>query len=261
MNCEDAARILLDNRLAALEPAVRLDVERHCASCPGCKALIDTMAEVEAGSVPAALAEKTFEIIQDPLEAGAPAPAGLRFALLTVLAMAVVAGLALTGLGLKGLRSMTVAQAWGALSLMAICGVAGWFAIDGELRPGSGRRLKGAAALLTLGASYAAVVALLAGSGGSAHLLRDAMFCFAVGSCVCLAMYLALRRISRWGYALHPTGAGLAMGSLSALAGLVVLQMFCPKNELDHLILGHGLALASGIALALRFEQRRAGRG
>jgi hypothetical protein len=258
MNCEDAARILLDNRLAALEPGVRLDVERHCASCSGCKALMDMMAEVEAGSVPAALAEKTFEIVQAPLEAGAPAPSSLRFALLTVLAMAVVAGLALTGLGLKGLRAMTVAQAWGALSLMAICGVAGWFAIDGELRPGSGRRLKGGGALLTLGASYVAVVALLAGSGGSAHLLRDAMFCFTVGSCVTMAMYWALRHISRWGYALHGTGAGFAMGSLSALAGLVVLQVFCPKIELDHLILGHGMALAAGIALALRIERRRA---
>ncbi|MBE0657842.1 MAG: hypothetical protein IH602_09140 [Bryobacteraceae bacterium] len=261
MNCEDAARILLDDRLDALEPGVRLDVERHCASCSGCKALMEMMAEVEAGSVPPALAEKTFEIVQAPLDAGAPAPASLRFALLTVLAMAVVAGLALTGLGLKGLRAMTVEQAWGLLSLLAFCGVAGWFAIDGELRPGSGRRIKGGAALLTLGASYVAVVAVLAGSGGSAHLLRDAVFCFAVGSCVSMAMYWVLRRISRWGYALHPTGVGLAMGSLSALAGLVVLQMFCPKNELDHLLLGHGLALAAGVAFALRFEQRRAGRG
>jgi hypothetical protein len=222
---------------------------------------MEMMAEVETGGVPAALGERAYGIVEAPVEVGAAAPAGLRFALLTAVAMAAVAGLALTGLGLKGLRAMTGEQAWGFLIVMAISGVAGWFAIDGELRPGSGRRLKGAAALVVLCASYAAVLGLIAGADRSAHLLRDAAVCFAVGSCVSMAMYWSLRRVSRWGYALNRTGAGFAMGSMSALAGLVVLQMFCPKNEFDHLVLGHGLALVAGIALALRFERSRARRG
>jgi hypothetical protein len=257
MNCDEATRIMLESDLGSLDERVRLELGRHCADCEKCRALSGMLAGMQSSTLPAGLTEKTRRIVSEPSAASGPAPSAWRFALLTAACLLLVAGPATAVLGLKGWLALSSAQAWGCMLVLSLSGAAGFVALDGELRPGSARRLTGAGAAGVLGLAYLGVLSLVAVSNESGHRWGAALFCFTAGSLVSAAMYWALRYAGRWGYPLHATGAGLAMGALSALTGLLVLQLFCPKLELEHLLLGHATPLLAGITFAWWFERRR----
>jgi hypothetical protein len=85
-----------------------------------------------------------------------------------------------------------------------------------------------------------------------AHMLKDTLVCLFIGSLFAVPFLWLSYRVSRY----QSVGYVLLSGAAGGLFGNLLLQLFCPKSTLAHMVLGHGI-LGFFLLLALHVHQRR----
>ena len=175
---------------------------------------------------------------------------------------AITAAVAMAGgvaLGLKGIAKLD------ALEVTSIFGVLGVFTWTSalhcvtEMTPGSRHRLSSGAVLAAGSLVLAGLFALLFHDYRTTRFVHQGLVCLTLGLAHGLAAGLAGWLVLRRGFAVNPTAAGVAAGTLASLAGVGMLELHCPNLEALHVLVWHTAVVPvsafAGVVLA-RFAMR-----
>lgn len=197
-------------------------------------------------------------LVPDQIEPVKPMPSGWTFGFLAVAAVIAVSALWIAVLGTRGLRLMTGLQIaiFAGIGAVLLAILARWF--YQEAKPGS----------RVLVTAVAAMAAIGAGAGGFLllafvlrpdwpHFLTSGLVCLGIGTVSSLVAGWTLARLAAMGFAVDPRRASWAAGGLATLTGWIVLQIYCPKQEMTHLATWHGAALVAGAATVAAFARSR----
>jgi hypothetical protein len=240
-------------------------LDDHLAECPSCRYLIEggePVARALAGSASdqpaidlAALVAATEGALareRGPL-AWLRARSRPERAALVVLAMALAVGVFVRVLHLRADWGSYPAPQLGIVlgGLGALALAATWHALRPLYLPPAPARL-----LLALGIAAPIVAALLPEQPTTVPLAHgfaaSALACFALGSVLALAVFLAARALAR-----DRLGA-LAAAVGAGLAGVLGLVLHCPNNAPGHLLLGHAAVPIALVLLGQAAALRRA---
>jgi len=178
-----------------------------------------------------------------------PSPILWATGLVLICASVAVAGAAT--LGFAGLHNLNTVQRAGIFISLAVIV---WFAAlscVAECIPGSRRhitpgRLLGFGSLILI-CAFAAVFR----SYATDRFLSQGVRCLTAGlahaAVAALSFWILLRR----GFAVNPTAAGLAIGTLAGLAGIVMLELHCANFEVPHVVLWHTAVIWVAAAAAM----------
>ncbi len=242
-------------------------LDEHLANCPQCLAVAEAMKgegdlwaqlddNVDAVDVPA---EAQHQILSHM--SGEPVSAlSLSQALRTIIAVGGLAGISVVALAL-GLRPDLGEQPTAHVFLPVVILAAG-FALGLAFFDGSGaKRALG----VTFSVGVVGVVVFFVASlamNPTAHSMTngafvDAVKCNGVGLvlaflCVSPAVVVARRRMAG-----PPRAAAVALGLLGGALAVSALHIHCAMVAQAHLLLGHGLVFAFGIAIALLLRRVR----
>jgi hypothetical protein len=186
-----------------------------------------------------ALLDRIAGSLGTPLVPVGPLPAAWVLAGGLVLICAAVALAGAARLGLNGIQGLSVFERTLIFPALGVLISLAATAYAGEMTPGSRRRVSPG---LLLGAGSLALVAIFAilfhdyrtdrfVSQGVACLTAGLLHAIPAG----LAGWLLLRR----GFAVNPSAAGLAAGTLAGLAGMTMLELHCANFEAPHVMLWH----------------------
>jgi hypothetical protein len=196
-------------------------------------------------------------VVPDDLTPVKPMPAGWKFGLRAAGALALVSVVCIAALGTRGLRLMSAGQitafAW---VCMAVLGPAlRWF--YQEAKPGSRVLVTGTFAMTLVGVGVGGFLWLAFSLQPDwPHFLTSGLVCLSIGTASSVAAGWLLARIASAGFAVDARRASWAAGSLATLAGWIVLQIYCPKQEMAHLAAWHSAALVAGAATAAALTHR-----
>ncbi len=127
--------------------------------------------------------------------------------------------------------------------------VSAWFAAvacEREMTPASGSRL-GLPVLSFAALLFVAVFAFVFEDYGIRNLVKEGIPCLVAGLAVAIPTGLAIGLVLRRGFVLDWGAAGIAVGCLSGLAGLGMLELHCANLKAVHVIVWHvAVVLASG---------------
>lgn len=163
-----------------------------------------------------------------------------------------VASAGATLLGLHGIQAMSAARI--ALIfpvLLALIGLAAAGCVS-EMVPGS-RRLAAPWVLLASGClALTAIFALLFNDYRSPSFVSQGLACLKAGLLHAIPTAVIGWWVLRRGFAVNSLAAGVAVGTLSGLAGVSMLELHCQNFEAPHIMVWHTAVLAlSGVAGAL----------
>ena len=202
--------------------------------------------------VDSALIGRVTDLIRGSIKPVRPLPADsvLIAALIVICGAVAVAGAA--HLGFFGIRRMSVVEI---VLIFAALAVFVWLAateLVNEMIPGSRHRANPAAILGGGTLALIAIFGMLFRDYQTTDFVRSGLACLGAGLMhavpVALASWLLLRR----GFAVNPIAAGMVAGTLSGLAGLIMLELHCPNFEVLHVVVWHtAVVLLSGGAGAL----------
>jgi len=203
----------------------------------------------EAGtsaSVDPALLKAIANTIGADLQPVRPLPASwvLIVVLVAVCVAVASAGGAVLGLhGIEALSASRIALIFPLLLILICLCAAGSV---GEMIPGGWRVASPAALLACACLALTAVFGLLFTDYGTEGFVSQGVACLRAG----LLHAIPTGAISWWvlrrGFALHPAAAGLAIGGLSGLAGVTMLELHCANFEAPHVMVWHTAVLALG---------------
>jgi hypothetical protein len=244
VTCRDVDRYLIAHAAGQRIPP---EAATHIASCEHCTRLLRAL-RATGPTVPVQLPDVQSAILADLKPVKPIASSGLRFAALALL-VAFVAAAGAAVLGTAG---------WHALSLLQRAAVFGSLGTTVALLALSLSFLAvpGSRVLLPAPLLVAAALALMAVDFATLFhphqeptFVATGLVCLRIGlECAAAAGFLfwvALRR----GAILNPVAAGAIAGALAGLAGLTVLEIFCPNLNQHHVLVWHlGAALASTLA-------------
>ncbi len=185
-------------------------------------------------------------------------PPWLQASILLVL-VSMIAVITAMVLGLEGFRKLNAAE-MGAIfpSLIAFSWLAALLSAS-SMTPGSRRWINPALFLLLALAGWIALDVLLFHDYQLAFFVPQGIPCLRAGTIVAIPAGIASWLVLRRGFAVHPTAAGLAAGTLAGLAGVIMLELHCPNFNALHILLWHTavipVAALSAAAIA-RFSNR-----
>lgn len=158
-----------------------------------------------------------------------------------------LAGAARSGLyGIHKLSGLDRALIFPALGILILLSAAGSVA---EMIPGSRRRVSPEALLLAGTLTLLAVFGILFHDYRTERFVAQGIVCLAAGLFHALPVAIAGWWLLRRGFAVNPVAAGWAVGTLSGLAGLTMLELHCANLEVFHVVVWHiAVLLLSGVA-------------
>lgn len=164
----------------------------------------------------------------------------------------VVAAAGATILGLHGIQAMSAAGVALIFPLLLALIFLAAVVCVGEMVPGSRHRVAPSVLLASGCVALTAVFALLFRDYGSEDFVPQGVACLKAG----LLHAIPTAVISWWilhrGFAVNSLAAGIAVGTLSGLAGVGMLELHCPNFEAPHVMIWHtGVLALSGAAGAL----------
>ncbi len=243
MTCRDVDHLLI---LRASGGAIPPDAAAHIAGCARCTRRVRALGASGAVAPPA---RDFADAILSDLEPVRPvASASARFAaLVCVVAVVAAAGVAL--LGTAGWHALGALQRTAVFTALAAAAALTALSLSRQVVPGS--RVNVCPPLLAAAgpALMAAIFAALFRPQPEPAFVRTGLFCLRTGlecaAAAALLFWLVLRR----GVVLRPAAAGAVAGALAGLAGLTVLEIFCPNLNQHHVIVWHlGAAVTSTLA-------------
>ena len=197
-----------------------------------------------------ALLDKIAASIQPNMRPVRPLPPAWLLACGLGLICAATALIVAALLGLHGIHAMNGIQTVIFAAVAALAGRAA-MARTAEMIPGS-RRQESPAALLALScALLAALFAALFRDQLSEHFVSQGIACLTAGLLTAAPVALAGWWLLRRGFAVNPTGAALAAGTLAGLAGVAMLELHCPNFQTWHVLVWHTAVLPVSAALAV----------
>jgi hypothetical protein len=208
----------------------------------------DALKEAAAGSssVDPALLSAIANTISSDLRPVRPMPASWVLVVTLIAACVAVGSVGGAVLGLHGVAALGAARIALIFPVLLVLIGLGAAASVGEMIPGS-RRLASPAVLLLLGCVVlSAVFGLLFTGYGTESFVSQGVACLRAGLLHAIPTGAIAWWVLRRGLALHPAAAGLAIGSLSGLAGVTMLELHCANFEVPHLLVWHTAVLALG---------------
>lgn len=254
MQCNDLDRLRADNPQSQPKDWSSAAKE-HLAGCERCAQLDTFLIQAQHVDFSATLQRKIEDGIIHELRAVTPIPSTLR----------VSVGLVVIALAMTAVSNYHLgADGWQARSAVAFSANAGIVAIafallarnvSHAMSPGSSRQ-----SALSLFSPYLALplIALFA-SNTVLYSYREmtefaplALHCWKIGvtvAALCAPLFwLLLRR----GFVLNFVAEGAAVGLMSGLVGVTVLEIFCPLLERGHIAAGHiGAAITATLVGAI----------
>jgi len=197
-----------------------------------------------------ALLDKIAASIQPNMRPVRPLPPAwvLRFTLMAVCIGIAAAGAA--GLGFAGSQAMNSTQKliFPALIGFITLAAAAWAA---ETIPGSKRH---AAPWNLLCAATFTLLALFPTLFHDRHTedsMHAGLACLIAGVLHAIPIALVGWWLLRRGFAVNPTGAALAAGTLAGLGGISMLELHCPNFQLMHILVWHTAVVPVSAAIAV----------
>ena len=187
-----------------------------------------------------------------------PSPILWAGALVLICASVAVAGAAT--LGFAGLHNLSTVQRAGIF--VSLAGIV-WFAAlacVAEYVPGSQRRITPGRLLGFGSLILICVFAAVFRSYATERFVTQGVRCLTAGLAHAAVAVLGFWILLRRGFAVNPTGAGVAIGTLAGLAGVVMLELHCANFEVPHVVLWHTAVIwvaAAGAMLGARMGRDR----
>ena len=244
MTCRDIDGLIAAYASGAVTPP---EVAAHISGCERCRRLAEAIGQTPPSAPPAV---EQLERIKHAVLAGLKPvrplpPTGALWAIfLSALLTVVTVGGSI--LGTAGWQALSVLQrvaVFGALA--AATGVLA-FSAERQMVPGSAFRLSPyVQAVAALGA-IVAICAILFWPHQETAFVPTGLMCLRIGIECAIPAALLLWLVLRRGAVLSPVAAGVTAGALAGLAGLIVLEIFCPNLNRNHILVWHvGAVLAS----------------
>lgn len=248
MSCKDLDRLRAESPHSG-SSAWPEEARRHLESCARCAQLQAMMDGPSSVGYSEALQGRIEEAILPALRPVAPLPGVWRVAAALLLGVVAVIAIANWRLGVEGWDARSGLQLAVDCSLLSISVVALANLLARQMMPGSGYRAAFRVWLLVPLVTLLAAVAALYGDQWKPDYVAWAMNCLKIGTacaaCSAPLFWLALRR----GFSLHPVAQGAAAGLLAGLAGVTVLEIYCPYLDRFHIFVSHiGAAVIATLA-------------
>ena len=205
---------------------------------------------------PAQLSGKPLAV-PNQLEAVQAMPGGWLFSLVAAGPVALVSAVMIVALGTRGLRLMTDGQiaAFILIGFVVLGAAVRWF--YQEAKPGSRVMVPGGWAMGAVGAGVGGFLWTgFALRPDWPHFVTSGLVCLSIGTGSSIAAGWLLAKVAKMGYAVDAQNASWAAGTLATLAGWIVLQIYCPKQEMAHLGTWHSAALVAGAATSAALTRR-----
>jgi hypothetical protein len=165
------------------------------------------------------------------------APAWVFAVVFAALFAAIDVGVA-SVLGMHGIRALSPDQRF--LIFPALLAAA-WFAAVGcarEMRPAAGSHL-GALTLILSASVFTGLFSLIFHGYSTRNFVPEGLPCLVIGLSVSISVGLVIIYILRRGCVMDWSMAGLAVGVLSGLTGLGMLELDCPNLKAIHVLTWH----------------------
>jgi hypothetical protein len=199
-----------------------------------------------------ALLERVAAFIKPSLQPVRPLPPtwALAGGLILICAAVALAGAARAGFyGIEQLNLFERALIFPALAILMAC--AGIEFVS-EMIPGSRRRVTSGAFLAIGCAVLLCVFGFVFRDYHTDHFVHAGIACLATGILHAIPAALLSWLLLRRGFAVNAVAAGLAVGTLSGLAGVTMLELHCANFQALHILVWHiGVVLLSGALGAL----------
>jgi len=156
-------------------------------------------------------------------------------------------------LGFQGIRRMSGEKIGLIFSLLLLFTILAAAVSVAEMIPGS-RRLVDPRTLLaasTLG--MFAVFAALFHDYDMYRFLPEGLKCLAIGELIAIPTAAASWLVLRRGFAVNPTAAGVAAGTLAGVAGVIALELHCPIFRAMHVMVWHTAVILVAAGLGRKF--------
>jgi hypothetical protein len=160
------------------------------------------------------------------------------FAVVFAALFAAISVSAASVLGMHGIRALSPDQRF--LIFPALL-VTAWFAAVGcarEMRPAAGSHL-GALTLILSASVFTGLLSLIFHGYSTQNFVREGVPCLVIGLGVSISAGLVIIYILRRGCVMDWSMAGLAVGVLSGLTGLGMLELDCPNLKAIHVLTWH----------------------
>ena len=254
MQCDDLDRLRADNPRSHPEdwPSA---AQEHLASCARCTEMDAWLNQPQELDLSAALQRKIESTIIPDLRAVEPVPSTLWATVSLVAVALVVIAASNYHLGVAGWQAR---GAWALATNVGILAIA--FAllarnVSDAMSPGSLRQ-----STLSLFSPYLVLplIALFA-SNTVMYSYREmtdfvplALYCWKIGVTVAAVSAPLFWLVLRRGFVLNFIAEGAAVGLMSGLVGVTVLEIFCPLLERAHITAGHvGAAITATLVGAI----------
>jgi len=141
-------------------------------------------------------------------------------------------------LGMHGIRVLTPGQRF--LIFPTLLAAAGFAAVGctREMRPAAGSRL-GALTLILSASVFTGLFSIIFHGYSTQNFVPEGVRCLVIGLGVSISAGLVIIYILRRGCVMDWSMAGLAVGALSGLTGLGMLELDCPNLKAIHVLTWH----------------------
>ena len=177
-----------------------------------------------------------------------PSAAVLGVGLMGICVAVAVAGAA--RLGFFGIHAMNSTQklVFPALAGFITAAATAWVA---EMIPGSKRREAPWGVLFAAVFTLFALFPTLFHDHHTENFVHSGLACLFAGLLHAIPIAIAGWWLMRRGFAVNPTNAALAAGTLAGLGGLLMLELHCPNFEVWHLLVWHTAVIPVSAALVV----------
>jgi hypothetical protein len=201
-----------------------------------------------------ALLDRIAGSIQPTMRPVRPLPSAgvLRTGLMAICVAVAVAGAA--RLGFFGIHAMSNLQMLIVPLLVGLIlsAAATWVA---EMIPGSKRRESARGGLFAAVLEILVLFAILFRDHHTENFVHAGLACLVAGLLHAIPIAIAGWWLVRRGFAVNPTHAALAAGTLAGLGGILMLELHCPNFEVSHLLVWHTAVIPASAALAVLFAK------
>jgi len=211
--------------------------------------ILKRAAAAQPGPDPALL-DKIAASIQPNMRPVRPLPSARKLHIALPAACLAIATMVAARLGLHGLAAMSGLQ-FLVIPLVPILigrAAAAWV---NETIPGSRRREPPLALLAIACAALLALFAALFHDPLADGFVHQGVVCLVAGLATAVPVALTGWWLLRRGFAVSPTGAAIAAGTLAGLAGVAMLELHCPNFQTWHVLVWHTAVVPVSAAIAV----------
>ena len=234
MNCGDLASLLASSSLKSLTPDQRAKIEAHQAGCPECK---EFAAALEATPN---LGKIESRFTPPDLDAVRPIPSVLTVTAVSVSVLLALVALTSITMGHRGWQRMSTIQVV-ATALFGMAGTTGlMYGFYAQFKPGTRIAVNARWSVFVVALAFVEFAILLfPWQSAPERFVFNALACMCLGTTISLAAAGAALWTLRRGYVLDERSASLWTGTLSSVAGITALQVYCFHEGAEHMLAGH----------------------